>query len=56
MSNVGMVVADIDECEEQTSGCEQNCTNSVGSFQCSCNDGYTLDTDKASCNFSTSLI
>ncbi|KAK2171616.1 hypothetical protein NP493_1050g00004 [Ridgeia piscesae] len=45
----------IDECTEHTSGCEQNCTNSVGSFQCSCNDGYTLDKDGRSCNMSKKL-
>ncbi|KAK2163997.1 hypothetical protein NP493_1438g00012 [Ridgeia piscesae] len=46
---------DIDECAEQTSGCEQNCTNSVGSFQCSCNDGYTLEKDNTSCDISKRL-
>ncbi|KAN0047360.1 hypothetical protein ACTA71_001742 [Dictyostelium dimigraforme] len=29
-------------------GCSQVCTNSVGSFACSCNEGYQLNTDKKS--------
>ena len=33
---------DIDECST-TFPCSQNCTNTLGSFQCSCNSGYTLD-------------
>ena len=41
--------ADIDECSEQSSGCQQNCTNTVGSFHCSCSGGYNLDTDGLSC-------
>ena len=34
---------DIDECNENTDNCSQNCSNTIGSYQCSCNDGYTLD-------------
>lgn len=31
---------DIDECETNNGGCEQVCSNAVGSFECSCNDGF----------------
>ena len=31
---------DVNECESGTSGCSQLCSNTVGSFECSCNDGY----------------
>jgi len=34
---------DIDECAEANTGlnnCEQNCNNTVGSFECSCRQGY----------------
>ena len=36
------MILDIDEC---TSGdpCHQICTNTPGSFQCSCESGYTVD-------------
>ncbi|KAK2180866.1 hypothetical protein NP493_421g00002 [Ridgeia piscesae] len=45
----------IDECEEHTSGCEQECKNSVGSFQCSCYKGYTQRMDGKSCVIGGSL-
>ena len=41
---------DVDECSEGTSGCSQDCTNTVGSFTCSCFDGYLLDEDGKACN------
>ena len=34
--------ADIDECLSDRGGCEHNCTNIEGSFQCSCSQGYSL--------------
>ena len=33
---------DIDECIANNGGCEQICTNTIGSFTCSCTDGYKL--------------
>jgi len=33
---------DINECNI-TSPCQQTCTNTLGSYQCSCNSGYTVD-------------
>ena len=44
------VYSDIDECATDNGGCEQNCTNSKGSYECSCKDGYELDDDKKGCN------
>ena len=41
---------DIDECAEETSQCSQECSNTIGSFICSCVDGYTLDIDGRKCN------
>ena len=40
-------IIDIDECEESV--CEQTCTNTPGSFNCSCTIGYDLATDERSC-------
>ena len=36
---------DIDECTDSTHNCDTQatCTNSVGSFTCTCNDGYSGD-------------
>ena len=36
---------EIDECLTRNGGCEHNCTNTVGSFYCSCVDGYQLTND-----------
>ena len=36
---------DIDECLTRNGGCEHNCTNTEGSFYCSCVDGYQLSND-----------
>ncbi|ELU09516.1 hypothetical protein CAPTEDRAFT_115684, partial [Capitella teleta] len=33
---------DADECSSGNGGCSQNCTNTVGSYECSCGDGYEL--------------
>ncbi|XP_052219421.1 MAM and LDL-receptor class A domain-containing protein 1-like isoform X3 [Dreissena polymorpha] len=39
-----------DECAAGTSGCAQQCTNTQGSYECSCLPGYWLWTDKHTCN------
>ena len=41
---------DTNECNEYNGGCAQNCSNTVGSYVCSCRTGYTLDTDNHACN------
>ena len=39
---------DIDECD-RFNPCDQNCTNTVGSFMCSCQTGYELHDDTTTC-------
>jgi len=39
---------DTNECKANI--CSQKCTNSEGSYTCSCYDGYTLNGDKSSCD------
>ena len=34
----------------QTNNCDQMCINSVGSFTCGCQDGFTLDSDGFTCD------
>ena len=40
---------DIDECEQEVHDCDHACINTVGSFSCSCRDGFSLDADMKSC-------
>ena len=35
--------ADANECEINNGGCEHDCQNTLGSFFCSCRDGYLRD-------------
>ena len=41
--------SDIDECEQGSDGCDHNCTNTVGSYYCTCMDGYELESDNHTC-------
>jgi len=36
------LLSDVNECDT-SSPCQQTCTNTLGSYQCSCNSGYTVD-------------
>ena len=45
-----MATIEINECASSSSPCEHSCTNTDGSFQCSCNNGYLLDDDGRSCD------
>ena len=42
-------LTDVDECATNNGGCEHYCTNTIGSFVCSCYTGYTLDGDGRTC-------
>ena len=41
--------SDNDECEQGTDGCDHNCTNTIGSYYCTCMDGYGLESDNQTC-------
>ena len=41
---------DVNECATNNGGCAQTCTNTVGSFVCSCQSGYTLASNGLTCN------
>ena len=45
LSNNLIILSDINECKEGIHTCDDNakCTNTDGSFTCSCNEGYTGD-------------
>ena len=48
-------LSDADECSLNTDNCSQNCSDTLGSYQCVCYDGYTLDSDQHTCNGEYSL-
>ena len=41
--------SDVDECEVTNGGCDHNCKNLIGSYECSCDEGYVLLTDGKRC-------
>ncbi|XP_045620966.1 vitellogenin receptor isoform X2 [Procambarus clarkii] len=40
---------DVNECKSNTSVCDHFCTNTHGSFVCTCGEGYELQTDGVTC-------
>ena len=40
-----VITPDIDECSKETSPCDENadCTNTEGSYSCTCKKGFTGD-------------
>ena len=40
---------DINECNINNGNCSQNCTNTIGSYSCSCNVGFSLHLDNTTC-------
>ena len=43
-------VLDIDECSDVDNNCQQQCNNTVGSYLCSCQSGFHLNADGATCS------
>ena len=41
--------SDVNECRVDHGGCEQDCINTVGSYECQCKQGYILAEDAHSC-------
>ena len=44
-----IIFSDMNECDTINGGCEQICTNAIGSFACSCTVGYLLDGNGYNC-------
>ncbi|KAK3103621.1 hypothetical protein FSP39_020595 [Pinctada imbricata] len=40
---------DIDECSQNSHGCEQGCTNVPGSYNCICEAGFQINNDRKTC-------
>ena len=47
--SVHVVIVDINECAEYNGGCQHNCTNTNGSYSCTCRAGYKLTEDEHNC-------
>ena len=47
---IPLILTDINECDANNDGCSHNCTNTEGSFECSCRVGYILDSDGKGCS------
>ncbi len=45
----GVTCVDENECSNDNGGCDGHCTNTIGSYQCSCLEGYVLSSDSHSC-------
>ena len=44
---------DNNECSSNKGGCAHTCTNTAGSYYCTCNTGYSLNNDKHGCTGKT---
>ena len=42
-------ISDIDECAKDIDSCDQICTNTPGSYNCSCQKGFKLSRDALNC-------
>ena len=44
-----LYITDVDECKTSNGGCNHICNNTVGSYICSCHDGYSLVNNNLNC-------
>ena len=47
---MGLHCSDVDECLTANGGCQQLCNNTVGSFFCACQIGYSLEPNGFNCS------
>ena len=43
-------ILDINECNTNNGGCDDTCINTIGSYYCQCDTGYSLNSDGHTCN------
>ena len=51
-----MITSDVNECVKNNGGCDHTCTNTLGSYQCSCHNGYKGQHDSHHCIGTTILF
>jgi len=44
-----LLYSDVDECLVNNAGCEHDCVNTIGSFECRCHTGYFLAANGKNC-------
>ena len=49
-SSYSISISDINECLSNNGNCSHTCTNTNGSYICSCRLGYAIDANNDSCN------
>ncbi|GFQ71232.1 tolloid-like protein 2, partial [Trichonephila clavata] len=42
-------VTEVDECADESHGCEQKCVNTIGGYKCECSIGFELHSDGKRC-------
>ena len=42
--------SDVNECTDNNGGCEHTCINNDGSYSCSCQSGYSLNSNSRNCS------
>ena len=50
------IYIDVDECATDNGGCMQICINTVGSYECSCEAGYSMKSDGHTCAGNVNLF
>ena len=47
-NETSFVCSDVNECEDGSTVCQGNCTNTIGSYTCSCSEGYSVSLSNSS--------
>lgn len=51
-----IMLLDINECVGGMSSCNQECVNAIGSYNCTCYDGFYLLNDNHTCQGNSILV
>ena len=43
------ILSDVDECSTNNGGCQHECINNVGSYECRCRSGFQISSNSRSC-------